>query len=486
MSDRNKNNEASSSINENMKTRKFKMGGFSLIASVLCVAAAIALNFGLSRFPVSVMQFDITRGQVFEISEMTKEIAAKLDEEVTIYWLVSEGNEDTNLSHLLDRYDELSDKIIIKRMDPSLNSTFVMSVTNSFSDNSLYVECGSFHRYVDSKELYTEQYYNGYGSEKNYLFNGETCITSAIDYVSNGEETVIYMLGGHGEGIMSSDYVSAIENLNIEIRDLSIILDGDIPEDADAIFVCAPAGDLSKEEEAVIFDYLRKGGRMMLITYPTDGNEHANIEQLMSYYGLDAVHGYVMEGDSRYMAGDAPAYVLPSYTDHQIVAPLANGGLYVSLFAPQGLWFSENQRDTLSVTPLLISSDKAYAKPSGDVDTYEKEAGDVEGPFIFAAAVDETVDGVNTRIVWITSDAIIDDHFNNMVAGGNQDMLLNSLTYLVKGDDSVMSIHPKSLEYQYMVFNGAQGKVLSVCVIAVVPLVYLLIGIVIYRKRRKK
>ena len=107
MSDRNKNNEASSSINENMKTRKFKMGGFSLIASVLCVAAAIALNFGLSRFPVSVMQFDITRGQVFEISEMTKEIAAKLDEEVTIYWLVSEGNEDTNLSHLLDRYDEL-------------------------------------------------------------------------------------------------------------------------------------------------------------------------------------------------------------------------------------------------------------------------------------------------------------------------------------------------------------------------------------------
>ena len=316
-----------------------------------------------------------------------------------------------------DRYDELSDKIIIKRMDPSLNSTFVMSVTNSFSDNSLYVECGSFHRYVDSKELYTEQYYNGYGSEKNYLFNGETCITSAIDYVSNGEETVIYMLGGHSEGIMSSDYVSAIENLNIEIRDLSIILDGDIPEDADAIFVCAPAGDVSKEEEAVIFDYLRKGGRMMLITYPTDGNEHANIEQLMSYYGLDAVHGYVMEGDSRYMAGDAVAYVLPSYTDHQIVAPLANGGLYVSLFAPQGLWFSENQRDTLSVTPLLISSDKAYAKPSGNVDTYEKEAEDVEGPFIFAAAVDETVDGVNTRIVWITSDAIIDDNFNNRKSG---------------------------------------------------------------------
>ena len=65
-------------------------------------------------------------------------------------------------------------------------------------------------------------------------------------------------------------------------------------------------------------------------------------------------------------------------------------------------------------------------------------------------------------------------------------MLLNSLTYLVKGDDSVMSIHPKSLEYQYMVFNGVQGKVLSVCVIAVVPLVYLLVGIVIYRKRRKK
>lgn len=492
MSTHNKTNETDNAeiktVNKasSAKTRKFKMGGFSLITSVLVVAAAIAINFGLSKFPVTKLQYDITRGQLFDVSDQTREVIAKLDKEVTIYWIVSEGKEDTNLQHFLDRYDELSDFIKVERRDPSQYPTFVNSITDTINSNSLYVECGDYHRYIDAEDLYTEEYYNGYGSEKNYLFNGDNCITSAVDYVTNGKETVIYMIGGHGEGMMSSDYVTAIENLNIEIRDLSIILDGSIPEDADAIFICAPAGDISKEEEAVIFDYLRKGGRMMLVTYPTDGDEHANIEQLMAYYGLNAVHGYVMEGDSRYMAGDAPAYVLPSYTDHQIVSSLANKGYYVMLFGPQGLLYNENQRDTLSVTPLLISSDKSYAKPSGNVNTYEKEEGDVGGPFILAAAIDETVDGVNTRIVWITSDAIIDDNFNNMVSGGNQDMLLNSLTYLCKGDDSVMSIHPKSLEYQYMIFSGNQGNYMKILLIGIIPLAYMLIGVVIYMKRKKR
>lgn len=462
-----------------MKSRKYKMGGFSLLASVLCVAAAIAINFGLSKMPVTVMQHDITRGQVFEISDMTREIVARIEQEVHIYWLVTEGNEDMNVSHFLDRYDELSPYIIVEKVDPRESSTFVASVASDYKDNSIYIESGNFSRYIDHDELYS-------GDRNNILFNGESSITSGVDYVVNGDESVIYMIGGHGEGIMSSDYVQAIEKLNIEIRDLSIISDGEIPEDADAIFLCAPAGDVSKEEEAIIFDYLRNGGRMMLVTYPTENDEHANIEQLMSYYGLSAIHGFVMEGDSAHMAGDAPAYVLPSYTDHSIVAPLANRGMYVMLFGPQGLVFNGYERDTLSVIPLLISSDKAYAKPSGNVTTYEKEAGDVEGPFIFGAAIDETVDGVNTRMVWITSDAILDDNFNQMVAGGNQDMLLNSLTYLCKGDDSVLSIHPKSLEYKYMVFNGNQGTILSVFVIGIVPLVYMLIGVCIYMKRKKK
>lgn len=468
------------------KTRKFKMGSFSLVTSAVCILVAIAINIGVAGLPVSFTQHDITRGQVFEISDLSKSVAASLNEEITIFWIVTEGNEDTNLMHFLERYDELSGYINLERVDPTQYPAFVNSITDIVNDNSLYVQSEKYGRYIDYQELYTEEYKNGYGTDVNYLFHGDSCITSAVDYVTSGEETVLYILGGHGEGMMSSDYVSAIENKNITIKDLSLISDGKIPDDADAIFLCAPAGDISREEEEILLEYLGNGGRMMLVTYPTDGDEHHNIEDLMSNYGLSAVHGYVLEGDSRYMVGDMPTYVLPTYSDHKIVEPLADSGYYVVLFAPQGLVYNDNERDTLSVIPLLYSSDQAYAKPNGNVTTYDREDTDIGGPFILAAAIDETVNGINTRIVWITSDAVLADDMNQMVSGGNQDLLLNSLSYLCKSNDSALSISPKSLEYEYMMFTGSQGTAVSIIAIGIIPLIYMIIGLVIYMKRKKK
>ena len=97
-----------SSVKKDMKTRKFKMGGYSLIVTVLFVAVVIILNIGVSKLPVSMIQKDITSDKVYEISDLSKSIAEKLDEEVIIYWIVTEGKEDVNLQHFLERYDELS------------------------------------------------------------------------------------------------------------------------------------------------------------------------------------------------------------------------------------------------------------------------------------------------------------------------------------------------------------------------------------------
>lgn len=479
-----------SSIKKDMKTRKFKMGGFSLVSTVLFVAVVIILNIGVSKLPVSLLQKDITADKVYEISDLSKSIAEKLEEEVTIYWLVTEGNEDTNIQHFLERYDELSGYIKVERVDPSQYPVFASDIAeaeklDSIIDNSLYVVCGNRARYIERSKLYSDEYTDGYGSQIERYFYGDSCITSAVDYVAFGSSANMYILNGHGEGMMSSDYVNAVEKLNVNIKDLSIVTEGTIPDDADVVFICAPAGDISKEEEALLFDFLQKGGRLLVVTYPADNDGHHNIEELMNYYGVTAVPGYVMEGDSSLIAGSTPAVMIAGYTDHKIVESIANAGMYVMLYTPQGLVVNSDLRDTLSVTPLLISSEKAYVK-SAITNSYSKEEGDLSGQVAYAVAIDETVDGVNSKIVWIACDAILADDINEMVSGGNQEVLLNSISYLTKGEEGNLSIHPKNLKYEYLLFNGSQGTMLSVLVIGIIPLIYVAIGLVIYFKRKKK
>lgn len=99
------------------------------------------------------IQKDITSDKVYEISDLSKSIAEKLDEEVIIYWIVTEGKEDVNLQHFLERYDELSGYIKLERVDPTQYSKFVNDIAmaenlDTVTDNSLYIVCDERARFI--------------------------------------------------------------------------------------------------------------------------------------------------------------------------------------------------------------------------------------------------------------------------------------------------------------------------------------------------
>ena len=95
----------------------------------------------------------------------------------------------------------------------------------------------------------------------------------------------------------------------------------------------------------------------------------------------------------------------------------------------QGLTVADDLRDTLSVTKLLTTSSSAFAKAAGyDLTTYEKEEGDVNGPFALAVAISDTVDdGITSDIVWVSSAALVDDQTNTQVSGGSLEGYLRGL-----------------------------------------------------------
>lgn len=471
------------------KTRSFRVGGYSVVAAVIVVAIAVAANFFVNALPSGWTQIDTTSNQLFTISEQTENIVSSLEQDVTIYWVVQSGAEDSTVGNLLDRYKGLSDHISVVKKDPDVYPTFIQQYTSTIYNNSLIVESGERYRYVSYEEIfvydYSSYYYTG---SYDVSFDGESVLTSAIDYVVSEDMPKIYSLTGHGESSLSSNFSSAVEKENMELEEVSLLTLEAVPEDADCILIYAPQSDISTEEKTMLEEYLGNGGNLVLITDPPQDGALENLEALMAYYGVTAAEGIVVEGSQSNYARGTPYYLLPDYGSHDITASLEDGGYYVLLPIAQGLTVSEELPTNVTVTELLTTSDSAFSKVAGyNLTTYEREAGDIAGPFALAVAITEELDdGIESNIIWVSSTSLLDDQTNTQVSGGNQDLFLNMLNYLCEPEGSSISIHAKSLSYEYLTMDNGTTTILTMLVLGIIPIAYLTVGIVVTVRRKRR
>ncbi len=500
------------SLKMTFQSRTFRVGGYSVAAAAIVLAIVIVINVFVSALPSSWTQLDATSSQLFSISEQTENILAGLEDDVTIYWIVRSGSEDDYVETLLDRYSSMSSKVSVVKKDPDVYPTFLTAYGESGdpTDNSLLVVSGDNYRYIDNGDIYYYYYTDSY--DVDLAFDGESVLTSAISYVTSEDTPKLYTLTGHGESTLSDDFSSAVSKENIQVEELSLLTLESVPEDADAVLIYAPTSDISEDEQEKLLAYLQSGGNMILITQPLDDGELTNLEALMAEYGVTASEGIVVEGDSSHYAyysatGQAlPYFLFPEISSHTITDPLIDSGYYVLLPYAQGLTVSDELPDTVSVTELLTTTSSAYSKVAGySMTTTEKEDGDIDGPFALAVAITEKEDGdidgpfalavaitdtiddeTESNILWVSSAGLLDDSANSSVSGGNQDLFLNALNWMCEQEDSI-SIHAKSLGFdEKLVMSASAGNLLCVLAIGVIPAAYLVIGIVIWVRRRHR
>ncbi|MCD8381344.1 MAG: GldG family protein [Clostridiales bacterium] len=297
----------------------------------------------------------------------------------------------------------------------------------------------------------------------------------------------MYTLTGHGESSLSSDFETALEKENVEIEELSLLTVEAVPEDADCILIYGPSSDISAAELEMLQEYLAAGGNLFLLTdTPSDGESLTNLETLMADYGVTTVEGIVVEGGQSNYAYGYPYYLLPELESHTITSPLISDNYYVLLPIAQGLEISDDLDDSLSVSALLTTSDAAYSKVDGwAMTTYSQEDGDIEGPFNLAVAITKTNDDESeSKIVWVGSTSLLDDDTNTAVSGGNQDLFLNAVNWIC-GQESSISIRSKSIVSEYLTIDNASASTMTLAVVIILPVVYLVVGICIWARRRR-
>lgn len=455
-------------------------GSYSLILTAVVLAIVIVCNVLVSALPTSLTSFDISAAQLYSVTSNTKAVLSNLTQDVTIYWIVQADEEDAVIENLLGEYENLSDHIIVEKKNPDAYPTFAQQYTEEeVKNNSLVVECGERNRYISYDDIYLSEpdlYSYAYSTS----FDGEGAITSAIDYVVWEELPILYTLEGHGESELPATFADQIDKANIQVESLSLLTVDAIPEDASCVAIYAPTSDLSTQEVELLSDYAEAGGKLLVMAGPTEENQLTNLYQLLSQYGVEPVEGIVVESDRESYAFGYPYVLLPTLESHEITQSLLDEHYYAILPLAQGLQVTGNT-DAI-VTELLTTSDTSFSKVAGfDLNTYEQEEGDIDGPFALAVSIETTGGG---QIVWFSSSDFLDDRYNAFSSGANGDLAMNALSNLV-GETEAMAIRSKSLNYNYLTISESVSSLLRTLMIGVFPLVYLGVGIVVVVRRKQ-
>lgn len=456
-----------------------KGGSYSLAVTVIVLAILIAVNVLISMLPANWTKFDISAAKLYSITSSTKAVVNALDKDVTIYWIVQADQEDAVIENLLGKYDSMSENIEVVKKNPDVFPTFAAQYTSeTVANNSLVVECGDRSRFIGYGDIYLQEA-NMATYSYDMSFDGEGAITSAIDYVVSEDLPKVYMLEGHGEAELSAAFKEQMEKENMEIVTFSLLNEDAIPEEADCILIYAPASDISTKEKEILSDYAAGGGKLMVLAGPTENGTLENLYGLLADYGVKAAEGVVVEADREYYAFQAPYILLPEIESSDITDPLIEERYLAIMPIAQGL----SVEDGADVTELLTTSETAFAKTAGyNLSSYDKEDGDVDGPFAVAVSVPCGNDG---QIIWFASSDFLDDMYNAYSSGANLDLAMNALSSLI-GENEAVAIRSKSLSYNYLTISDSVAAWLKTLMIGIFPIAFLGIGIYVAVTRRRR
>lgn len=465
-----------------------KNGSFSMLYTVILVAVIVVINLIIEEIPEKYTQFDVSEQKLYTISDETVKFLKDLEEDVTIYHIVQNGNEDEILEKMLNHYEETSKHITVETKDPVLYPNFTSQYTkDSVSDNSLIVVNGEKSKVIAYNSLYEANYdyYTGSGSTTG--FDGEGQIDSAISYVTSENVPVLYTLQGHGELEMNSSLTESLERANYQVESLNLLTEENVPDDTGCLLIASPQTDISEEEAEKIISYLEKGGKSMIFTDYANV-EMPNLKKVLENYGITKKDGVVLEEDTKHYMMQVPYYLIPDMESTDITEELVHDNRYILMPVSQGIQTLDSYRDTLTIEPILTTSPHAYIKSDVEnMKTFEKEEGDESGEFYLGVAVTETVDDENeTQIAYYGSSSLLDETTNQQVSGGNTELIVNTLGWMCENETPVIQVASKNLMVSNLTIPEHDAGYWAAITCGIIPAAFLLAGTVIWFKRRKQ
>lgn len=445
-----------------------RYGTYSTLLVVVVIAIVVVVNMVAGQLPEHWKNIDLSSNNLYEITAQSKDLLRNLDKEVELHILADKESTDERIRIFLEKYTGLSSKVSVKWTDPVLHPTVLTQ--NDANSNTIIVSCEETGKETqvlfEDMITYDEMAYYYYQQQIESAFDAEGQLTSAINYVVNEVAQTIYSTTGHGETPISDTISDLMKKSNYEVKEINTLIEKEIPEDCDLLFLYAPSTDLTEDEKNNISTYMQDGGNVVLVL--GDGTrETPNLDALMVEYGLQVVDGYIADAQRSYQQN--PYYIFPVLSVSDNMATGIESEM-VLLIQARGMQEVDPARDTITVNSFMTTSDAGVAVT---------EKSQKEGKYILGAVAEEE----DSRFTVVSSFSMIDEYITSSFSTLENTTLFMNAVASNFDEVSNFAIEPKSLEITYNTMKHT--GISSLIAIFGVPIIILVYGFMKWLRRRK-
>ena len=477
-------------ISRNMiSTSVFSTGMIAIV-----VALTVVVNLIASALPETYTQIDATSQKLYSITEDTEKYLDTLKDDVTLYVMVNENSKDDNVDRTLQKYASASKHVKVKYVDPNVSPTFASKYTDSdVTSNSIIVVCGDRSKVIDYN---SDIYEYSYDSSYNYSVTGYDCegqVTAAIQYVTSESTTNVYELTGHDESTLSGDFSEVFQKRFMNVGSLSLLTVDAIPEDCQALFITAPQSDLSEDDLSKLSQYLGNGGKIYLSIDYSKWNDLTNFKKLLSDNSIETTESLLAETDRSYYY-QSPFYLLPNVENTEVSSSVAG---MTQVFVPYSVGLTYTGEDDSNVTSFMTTSDTTIAKAAANIAAVQSQAdaaniasvqdGDTQGQYSLGMMVTNENGG---ELCVLGSAMMCTDSANQIVSGHNATLFNGIVNALVTTDDensdNAVVIAAKDYTVSNLTVSANAMLVYGILWGIFMPIVLIIIGIIVWARRRKR
>lgn len=514
--------------------KKLKHGTMATVFTCVFVALLVLVNVVTTmifdRYPVTI---DLTSNKIYSVSNDTEDYVKKVnvDVQVTVF---ADENTYTNYSsynkqavELLKNYSKLNHHITYRFVDIDSHPEIVKEYTDTISQFDIIFETKTK---VDGKEIsrtrklgmldlltFTDEFeqklsQSGYsidtlaqqaGGDLAFLSyygsyvessNAEQAFTSALMTVTDPNPVYVTILTGRSELTQLTYFQTLLTANGYNVNTVDITSE-DIPSDTDVVVIPAPKTDYLEEDITKVSDFLNNDGNLgkQLLYIASYGQEDTpNLDEFLSEYGLAIGDGVICESDSgKYY--NSPCVTVASDVSDNFTQDVSteNPAILSALCRPVKTLFDE--QDMVSTDAYLKSSDSAYtANVNISQTTGQVQIGDalVKGQQNYMAVGSKakfTDDNktLYSNVIAVGSEGLLSDTYLQYSQYQNSEYFISVINGLT-GKTAGITITPKTITGNVFDITQQQKTALKWTFCLGVPVVVLVVGIVIWVRRKNK
>lgn len=501
--DKKSRKKGESNVKKVLKSRRFKRGGMATIFTAVFVVVVILINVVVSllseRFPS--MNIDLTANQVNTLSDAAMEVAKEVENDTTIYilatddWLDYANNQGVPYSSLISLSDKLAEansKIKVEQVDLEKNPTFANKYADeNLSNGYVVVETAKRYRVLTISDMFPTESNSQTGQSTSYN-DVDSALATAIKQVNLSEVPVVSIATGHSEAMTDAfDSLTSFFNENaFDVQQFNILTE-DIPENTQILFLATPMTDYTDDElkklDAYLSDKENDKTRTLMVSAMPGQADLPNLMGFLEEWGISYdPTSVVLESDSSRTFGNSALYLSDANTEDKI--PDGDYSLLVTPYSVPVTRLFDANNSVVTYTLASTSEGSYLQKTDSEEDaseTAEKKSYDTA--VIARKSLDSSGMGAYANVIVLGSTYMLDPSTLTTSTFSNGTYFADLAKYATDTTETNNTVYSPRVEAGTKDMTATTNVInflgLGVFTITI-PVVILLVGLVVYIKRR--